>query len=307
MSKKVMPSSKVAHHTRSTVSVFFCEPSGLFRSAKFQHLHFTVGTRKFAKLPPEENGCVVVFNNLITKEAWAVLAKLAVDDVPVVLGPNASANEGIWELKSAVDARGGIFEISSKDEDFKLRLSSVAKASARRHLRISSISGFAGAAPKVFKELLPEMLRGSYSHWSYSDPAEAIEKQIADAESNDPMANLPGINAATQSLRSDRGFLDAEKIRELFGFTRAEIAKLIDAKPETIRVTPDAPALQETLKPYEKIARLLSLNSKPENFLKWLHAPNSEFEDKSPMEVIRTHGPDVVAKLVEDILSNRAG
>jgi hypothetical protein len=44
----------------------------------------------------------------------------------------------------------------------------------------------------------------------------------------------------THTLRSERGRLDAEKIRELFTLTRADLARITGVQEETIRQTPDS-------------------------------------------------------------------
>jgi len=123
----------------------------------------------------------------------------------------------------------------------------------------------------------------------------------------DAIGMLPGVIEATRQLRSASGRLDAEKIRVLFGFTETEIAAWLHTTHQIIQRAPDAHSFQASLKPFEKIARLLVLNGNPKNFQTWLQTQNDEFSGLNPLDVIRKNGPILVADLVEDILTNRGG
>lgn len=98
---------------------------------------------------------------------------------------------------------------------------------------------------------------------------------------------LPGVIAATALIRSASGELDCEKIQELFGLDQA-------------------PSDQE-VGSLAKITALLVLNPDPENFRKWLRTPNPEIDSITPIELITTGRAEIVANLVEDILTNRGG
>ena len=102
---------------------------------------------------------------------------------------------------------------------------------------------------------------------------------------NDKIGMLPGVIDATQPLRSASGRLDAEKIRVLFGFTETEIAAWLHTTHQIIQRAPDAHSFQASLKPFEKIARLLVLNNDPGNFRNWLQTPNDEFAGLSPRDI----------------------
>jgi len=123
----------------------------------------------------------------------------------------------------------------------------------------------------------------------------------------DPIGMLPGVIEATQPLRSASGRLDAEKTRDLFGIAETEMAAWLNTTPQLIQSASDAESFQVSLKPFEKIARVLVLNNDPGNFRNWLQTSNDEFAELSPLDIIRTRGPSLVADLVEDLLVNRGG
>ncbi|MFT3783546.1 MAG: hypothetical protein QM790_16150 [Nibricoccus sp.] len=120
----------------------------------------------------------------------------------------------------------------------------------------------------------------------------------------DLLGSYPGIVKAEAFVRAPSGRYDAGLICHLFGFSTEQFAKIIGSvSEESIRVEPDSVALQPTLQPFAKIARILCCNPDPVNFRNWLNTPNTEFNNISLIEVIKTHGPALVADLVEDILT----
>jgi hypothetical protein len=245
---------------------------------------------------------VVIDQEKLAERTVFKIAELLLNDVPVVIGPRASRIDLLWDLKATVDARGGIFEIASSDDDFIRRLNSVATAYAKR---LSSGDSFQARRARPLAEAFAKILERCDRTDANVSALVARLAPGAAAMRADPLAELPGIIAATQSLRSDRGLLDADRIGALFGFTRAEMARHLGVVAETVRVTPDSPSIQEKLKPFEGIAQLLTIVRTPENFRKWLNTPNPELDGKSPAEVVKSGRPDSIAVLAENILTNR--
>lgn len=133
--------------------------------------------------------------------------------------------------------------------------------------------------------------------------------KIADSETSrtEFLGSLPGVAQATAPLRAPSGRLDADKVAELFDLTRSDIAKIAGGTPEAVRKTPDSPRLQPSLQLLEQCARLLVLNPDPVNFRTWLNTPNSELGDVTPIAAIKDGRADIVAHMVEDVLTNRGG
>lgn len=221
--------------------------------------------------------------------AKACIASLVANDLPIVATPRASASDFLWELKPTAEARGGIMEIATAKGDLVRRVLAISKAVTMRRC-------LAERHPEATDS--PDSLRarclrifGKYA----AVPASESEK----------LGGLPGVVQATQFLRAGSGRLDAEKIRELFDFTRKDLALQLKVSAESIRQKSDADSIQPKLAAFERIARLLVLNPKPADFRRWLHAPNSEFGHESPLAVMMKSGPETVADLVEDIITNR--
>lgn len=278
------------------ISLFYFERTGQFRPATWRGDSLRVTGRALERAWETDDPFVVIIDeDELSAHAVARLTELVWNSVPLVIGPKASANELLWELKPTVDARGGIFEIASNKTDFSRRLASVTAACERR---------LEAAPVRERTDVLTNLAWWIYAARSDIEPAN-VARFVGLSKADDPVAELPGVIAATKDLRSDRGRLDTNKIAELFGITRAELARKLDVAAETLRVTPDAPSVQEKLKPYEKVARLLTFVRTPENFRKWLNTPNPELGEKAPAEVLASHGPDTLALLVDNILTNR--
>lgn len=142
------------------------------------------------------------------------------------------------------------------------------------------------------------------STW-FVKPALSPRARQIDAES-DPLGKVREIVAATSDLRSSSGRLAADKIGDRFGLSQAQIASFLGKSRQSVSKTPDAPALQDGLAPFERIARLGAVLP-PEDFRKWLNMENEHLDDLRPLDVIRDHGPQVVADLVHDMLTGSTG
>lgn len=109
---------------------------------------------------------------------------------------------------------------------------------------------------------------------------------------------LPGIRAAVGGLRHADGKHDGAALTDLFGLSSEDLLKTCAIAGS------DADRILHSL---ERCAYLLVLNPDPENFRRWLATPNIEFGGTSPIGMIRSGRPDVVAHLVADVLTNRGG
>lgn len=138
---------------------------------------------------------------------------------------------------------------------------------------------------------------------------EAMAKYIAASESRrrsvDSLSAALEVRETRSTLVSPKtGRLDASKIADTLGMSVAKLAKLIGKSRATVAKTPDAPALQEKLRPYERILRLKA-RLPDEKLLAWLEAPNRHLDDQSPRSLIENGRAEVVADLVEDALTGQ--
>lgn len=269
---------------------------GIGSSGEMTHVHFSSSWKILNEPATEEIekllGDLVVFILDATDyddRAKARIASLVAHNLPIVATHRASASDFLWELKPTVEARGGIMEIATAKEDLVRRVKAVSKAVTMRHCFLAHT----WIEQKHEPSSLFTPFFGQLKH-TYGPPTESEE-----------IGTLPGVVHATQFLRSEKGLLDAERIRELFGFTRKDLASHLQVSAESIRQKSDADSLQAKLVPFERIARLLMLNPKHDDFRRWLHTPNSEFGDEAPLSIIAKSGPEGVADLVEDIITNR--
>jgi len=228
------------------------------------------------------NWAVVVYNPKFDDSTLDLVSKSLARHLPVIVGSSRKLPDTIWHWKSDAQAKGHIFEVATGPEDFCFRIGPTLKAISSR---------WYSSHPK-------ERKGGSKS---------VLQKpglKLAASAATD-LNSLPGINQATELLRSPTGRLDAEKVRELFGLKRASLAALLGSSAEALRQTPDSPKIQSQLLHFERMAALLVLVAKPDIFRKWLNAPNKELDDRPPLGFVFEKRWDVVENLVADILENR--
>ncbi len=212
---------------------------------------------------------ICIDHNLLETDK-ATLSGLVMNDMALVVGPQA-AGEFTWHLKAEANSRGRIFEVAESVSAFgKLVVSSL--LAVRRRAELGAL----------------------HSRREANVPTDS-----------DPLASLPGVMEVTHTLRSERGRLDAEKIRELFTLTRADLARITGVQEETIRQTPDSERLQRALHGFDLVARMLVLNPDRAKFATWLNAANDELDRRTPLELIKEGRSDVVGTLVHDIITNR--
>lgn len=266
--------------------------TGECKWAKRDGTHFAAFIDHF---PPESidwNGVLVFNDERMEDPAKVRLFGALMHHMPVVIGPRASHDEFIWAIKPQAEAMGGIMEIAAAEDDFRRRLDVAQRAlvireSDRLH-------------PGNYNRHLAYPPGSAYCSTGQFWNASEAETPVSTSSDS-----FPGVTKATLFLRGNSGRLNAEKIRGLYKYTRKQIAVFIGVTGEAVRQNPEAESFQEKLKPFERIARLLTFNPKEDNFRRWLHSPNSELENNSPLDVIASRGPEVVDRLVEDILINR--
>jgi hypothetical protein len=127
-------------------------------------------------------------------------------------------------------------------------------------------------------------------------------RQEVRAEAADPLGQVQSVVAATADLRAESGRLSARRIAGAFGLSTAELAALLGRSRQTVAKTDDAPGLQPVLRPFERIARLRAVLP-ASDFRRWLNQPTAALDASSPLDAIRARRAEVVADLVEDMLS----
>lgn len=118
----------------------------------------------------------------------------------------------------------------------------------------------------------------------------------------DPLSKVRQVIESTADLRTSSGRLSAANIAEAFSLSIAELAALVGRSRQAVSKTPDADSLQPLLRPFERTARLRATLSMGE-FRQWLHLANDQFDDRTPLDLIRDGKVGVIADLVQDMLT----
>jgi hypothetical protein len=126
------------------------------------------------------------------------------------------------------------------------------------------------------------------------------------APAADPLGRLKGVIAATADLRADSGRLSARRVAQAVGLPLSQLAAAIGKPRQTLWKTDDAEAIQEQLRPFERIARLRAVLSE-RDFRTWLNMANDPLDGRTPIDVVRGGQAGVVADLAEDMLSGSPG
>ncbi len=114
--------------------------------------------------------------------------------------------------------------------------------------------------------------------------------------------NIKTIVSATEMLRTSGGNLSVEPIAKLYGVSLSRVACWLGRTRQAVAKTPDADSLQESLALFERVARLIVVVS-PEEFRKWLRMPNESLAGKRPLDLLTSEDGQVVADLVDDMLT----
>ena len=117
-----------------------------------------------------------------------------------------------------------------------------------------------------------------------------------------PLDQVKEVVKATEDLRVANGNRSAALIASTFGVSLNQLAGWLGRGRQALNKTPDADSLQDELAFFERVARLRAVVPK-DGFLKWLRMPNSELDSKKPLALLATGERQVVADLVDDLLT----
>jgi hypothetical protein len=118
-----------------------------------------------------------------------------------------------------------------------------------------------------------------------------------------PLDRVRAVVDATKDLRVGGGNLSAEKTARLFGVSLSRLAKWLHRSRQALSKAPAADALQVDLGYFERIARLRAVFEEAEDLRKWLRMPNRQLEGKTPLAVLEQGRWQVLADLVDDMLT----
>ncbi len=110
---------------------------------------------------------------------------------------------------------------------------------------------------------------------------------------------FPGIAETTADLRDVDGELNADRVREVFGFPSVdELARVAGIR------MPSAPELMLALETLEKIARVRAVKqlSEPQAFRAWWHRKIPSLGDRSPYDTWLAGNGQTVVELVDRVL-----
>ncbi len=109
---------------------------------------------------------------------------------------------------------------------------------------------------------------------------------------------------AVQKLHNDKsGRLDAKLTAARFGMSLSDVCRSIGKKLQTVHQTPDAPGLQKSLFPFERIASaLLKLTGSEKGLKVWLNTPNDAFPGELPIDILKQGHRELLAEMLEDVL-----
>ena len=88
----------------------------------------------------------------------------------------------------------------------------------------------------------------------------------------------------------------------LHGVNLSQLARWLDRTRQALNKTPDAESLQDQLAFFERVARLRAVVPK-DRFRKWLRLPNPKLDDKTSLDLLASGARQVVADLVDDMLT----
>ena len=109
--------------------------------------------------------------------------------------------------------------------------------------------------------------------------------------------------AATADLRDETGRLHIDRIADVFGLTRAALARAVGSTPQAVAKTPNAESLQPKLHPFEEVARMRAVTRDDATFRKWLNQPNPRLERKAPLDFLSQGNPEPVIAMVGNFLT----
>ena len=119
---------------------------------------------------------------------------------------------------------------------------------------------------------------------------------------NDALSQAREVIAATRPLLTESGRLSAKAVASIFDIPWTRFARQIGSTKQAVGKTPDSAALQPALRPYERVARLRGV-LKDADFRAWLNRANAHLDNHTPLELIESGRVEIVADLVESMLT----
>ena len=117
-----------------------------------------------------------------------------------------------------------------------------------------------------------------------------------------PLDRVKEVLQSTEDLRVANGNLSAASIATAFGVSLSQLADWLGRTRQALNKTPDADSLQNQLSFFERVARLRTVIPS-DGFQKWLRIPNPELDDKTPLDLLAIAERQIVADLVDDMLT----
>ena len=117
------------------------------------------------------------------------------------------------------------------------------------------------------------------------------------------LADVPESVAATADLRDETGRLHIDRIADVFGLTRAALARAVGSTPQAVAKTPNAESLQPKLHPFEEVARMRAVTHDDATFRKWLNQPNARLGRKAPVDFLTKGETEPVIAMVSNFLT----
>jgi hypothetical protein len=138
----------------------------------------------------------------------------------------------------------------------------------------------------------------------YQIESEETKNQLVESEEtkNDALSQAREVIAATRPLLTKRGRLSAKAVASKFDIPWTRFARQIGSTKQAVDKTPDSAALQPALRPYERVARLRAVLKDPD-FRAWLNRANVHLDNQTPLGLIENGRVEIVADLVESMLT----
>lgn len=118
-----------------------------------------------------------------------------------------------------------------------------------------------------------------------------------------PLDTIKQVLDATADLRTRGGNVSADCVAVLYGISVSQLANWLGKSRQSVTKTPDADSLQPTLAYFERVARLRAVVNTDDEFRKWLRTDSDLLDGKSPLAVMAEGQWQVVADLVDDMLT----
>lgn len=116
-----------------------------------------------------------------------------------------------------------------------------------------------------------------------------------------PGRPAPLANVVSELHCPTSGRLDAKRAAEVFGLTLSEMARVLGRNLSTVSKTPDAPAIQDGLSAFERIAaRLVADGCEVASIRMWAKTPSAAYAGRPPHDLI-------CERMIEMVLSGLYG